>query len=105
MIQISGFNTNSFQLDEIRSTCQESINQQVDIEYFQEVCRDKRNNTVLQRFLIDTKKSDKASKLVWGASGINVGNDYEPGGTAMVAFGKTARRVIQQGTDDLGRWS
>ena len=23
----------------------------------------------------------------------------------MVAFGKTARRVIQQGNDDLGRWS
>ena len=77
----------------------------MDIQCLQEVCQDTRNSTVLQRFLTDTKKSDKASKLVWGASGINVGNDYEPGGTAMVAFGKTARRVIQQGTDDLGRWS
>ena len=51
------------------------------------------------------KKSDRASKSVWGASEINVGNDYKPGGTAIVAFGKTTRRVIQQGIDDLGRWS
>ena len=64
-----------------------------------------RNSTILQRFLTDTKKSDKASKSVWGAIGINVGNNYKPGGTAMVAFGKTARGVIQQGIDDLGRWS
>ena len=55
--------------------------------------------------LKDTKKSDRASKSVWGASEINVGNDYKPGGTAMVAFGKTAKRVFKQGIDDLGRWS
>ena len=42
---------------------------------------------------------------MWGASEINVGNDYKPGGTAMVAFGKTGRRVIKPGIDDLGRWS
>ena len=34
-----------------------------------------------------------------------MGSDYKPGGTAIVAFGKTARRVIKQGIDDLGRWS
>ena len=55
--------------------------------------------------MTDTKKSDRASKSVWGASEINIGNDYKPGGTAMVAFGKTARRVIQQSFDDLDRWS
>ena len=99
MIQISGFNTSSIQLDKIRSTCQESINQQIDIQCFQEVCRDTKNSTILQRFLTDTSKS------VWGASGINVGSDYKPGGTAVVAFRKTAIRVIQQGIDDLGRWS
>ena len=42
---------------------------------------------------------------MWGSSVINVGNEYKPGGTAIVAFGKTARRVIKQGIDDLGRWS
>ena len=47
---------------------------------------------------------DRASKSFRGASEINVGNDYKPGCTAIVAFGKTARRVIQQGIDDLGRW-
>ena len=48
---------------------------------------------------------DKASKSVLRAGEINVGNDYKPGSTAMVAFGKTVRvrRVIQQGIDDLGR--
>ena len=40
---------------------------------------------------------------MWGTSRINVGSDYKPGGIAVVAFGKTTRRVIQQGTDDLGR--
>ena len=60
---------------------------------------------MLQRFLRDTKKRDKASKLVWGVSEINVGNEYKPSGTAMVAFGKTARKVIKQGIDDLGWWS
>ena len=42
---------------------------------------------------------------MWGASRINVGSEYKPGDTAVVAFGKIARRVIQQGVDDLGRWS
>ena len=42
---------------------------------------------------------------MWGFSEINVGNEYKPGGTAIVAVGKTTRRVIKQGIDDLGRWS
>ena len=41
---------------------------------------------------------------MWGASEINVGNDYKPGSTAIVAFGKTARRLIQQEIDNLGKW-
>ena len=96
MLRILGFNTNSIQIDEIRSTCQESIDLQVDIQCYQEVFQDTRNSIILQQFLRDTKKSDRASNPVWGANEINVGNDYKPGGTAMVAFGKTARRVIQQ---------
>ena len=55
--------------------------------------------------MTDTKKSDRVSKSGWGASEIIVDNDYKPGGTAIVAFGKTTRRVIQHGIDDLGRWS
>ena len=105
MLRISGFNNNSIHLDEIRATCQDSIDLQVDIQCYQEVCRDTRKSSVLQQFLRDTKKSDPASKSVWGSSAINVGNEYKPGGTAIVAFGKTARRVIKQGIDDLGRWS
>ena len=38
MIRISGFNTNSIQLDEITSTCQELIDLQADIRCYQEVC-------------------------------------------------------------------
>ena len=34
MIQTSGFNTNSIKLNEIRSTCQVSIDQQIDFQYF-----------------------------------------------------------------------
>ena len=65
-----------------------------------------RNSTILQRFLMtENKKSDRASKSVWGASRINVGSDYKLGGTAVVAFGKTASRVIQQVIDNLSRWS
>ena len=105
MIRILGFNTSSIQLDEIRSTCQESINQQVNIQCFQELCRDTRNRSILQLFLTDRKKSDRASKSIWGASELNVGNDYKSGCTLMVDFGKTVRRVIQKGIDDLGRWS
>ena len=41
---------------------------------------------------------------MWGASRINVGSEHKPGGTVVVAFGKIARRVIQQGIDVLGRW-
>ena len=55
--------------------------------------------------MTDTKKSDRVSKSVWDESGINVGSDYKPGSTAVVAFGKKTRRMIQQGIDDLGRWS
>ena len=103
--QISGFNTNGIKLDEIRSLCQESIDQQKDIQCFQEVCRDTRNSTILQQFLTDIKRSNRASKSVWDASRINIDSEYKPGGTAGVAFRKTARRVIQQGIDNLGRWS
>ena len=48
MIRISGFNTNSIKLDEIRSICQEDVNQQINIQCFQEVCRDTRKSTILQ---------------------------------------------------------
>ena len=51
------------------------------------------------------KKSNRELKLVWVASKINVGRNYKPGGTVMVAFEKQAKRVIQQGIDDFGRWS
>ena len=52
--------------------------------------------------LTDIKKSDRASKSIWSTSELNVGNYYKHGGMAMVYFGKTARRVIQQEIDDLG---
>ena len=42
---------------------------------------------------------------MWGASEINVGSYYKPGGTAVVAFRKVTRRVIKQVIGDLGRWS
>ena len=48
---------------------------------------------------------DQSSKSVWGASEIIVGSDYNPGGARIVVFGKTARKMIQQGFDELGRWS
>ena len=96
MIRISDFDTNSLQLDEIASTCQESIDIQVKIQCYQEVCQDTRNSSMLQQFLKDSKKSNRASKSVWGVNKIDVGNDYKPGGTAIIAFGKTARRVTQQ---------
>ena len=31
---------------------------------------------------------DRVSRSVWGASEINVGNGYKPGGTCMIAFEK-----------------
>ena len=64
MLRISGFNTISIQLDEIESTCQESIDLQVDIQCYQEVCRDTRKSSILQQFLSNTKKRDRASKSV-----------------------------------------
>ena len=48
---------------------------------------------------------DKSAKSVWSASTWNVPTDYKPGGTGIITFGKTARRIINQGIDDLGRWS
>ena len=63
MLRVSGFNNNSIQLDEIRATCQGSIDLQVDIQCYQEVCRNTRKSSVLQRFLRDTKKSDPALNI------------------------------------------
>ena len=104
-IRISGFNPNGIKLDEIRATCQGSVDQQIDIQCFQEVCRDTRRSNIRQRFLTETKKSDRALKSVWGSSTIDVGSEYKPGGASIVAFGKTARRVVQQRMDALCRWS
>ena len=88
MLRILGFNNNSINLNKIRATCQDSIDLQVDIQCFQEVCRDTRKSSLLQRFLRDTKKSDPTSKSVWGYSITNVDNEYKPGGKAIVAFRK-----------------
>ena len=76
MLQISGFSTNSIQLNEIKPTYQESIDLQIDIQCYQEVCRDTRKSSILQRFLKDTKTMDRASKSVWGASEINIGIEW-----------------------------
>ena len=46
MIRISGFNANGIKLNEIRATCQESVDQQIDIQCFQEVCRDTRRSNI-----------------------------------------------------------
>ena len=56
MIQILGFSINSIQLDEIRSTCKESIDKQICIQCFLEVCRDTRKINILQQFFTDTRK-------------------------------------------------
>ena len=85
MIRISGFNPNGIKLDKICATCQESVDQQIDIQCFQEVCRDTRRSNIRQQFLTETKKSDRASKSVWGSSTIDVGSEYKPGGTSIVA--------------------
>ena len=50
MIQTSGFNTNNIQQDGIRSTYQESIDLQVDIQSYQEVCWDIEQSSILQQF-------------------------------------------------------
>ena len=86
----SDFNTKSIQLDEKRSKCKESSDWQIDIQYFPKICRDTRDSTILQRFLTDTIQCDRPSKTASGASEINVGNNYKPGTTAIVAFVKTA---------------
>ena len=64
MLRISGFNNNSISLDEIQATCQDSLDLQIDVQCFQEVCRDMSKSSILQRFLKDTKKSDPTSKSV-----------------------------------------
>ena len=46
---------------------------------------------------------DQLSKSVWGASKSNVGGDYKPGGTGMIAFGKMAWRIINQGYNEMSR--
>lgn len=38
---------------------------------------------------------DQALKSVWGASEINIDSDYKLGSTEIVAFGKTAQRMIK----------
>ena len=53
MIRILGFNPNGIKLDEIRATCQESVDQQIDIQCFQEVCRDTRRSNVRQQYLTE----------------------------------------------------
>ena len=105
MLCSSGFNTNSIKLDKIKATCQDSMDLQVNIQCCQEVCRDSRQSSILQQFLKDTKSMDRASKSVWGARKINVESDYKPGGTGIVAFRKTTRKIIQQEFDELGRCS
>ena len=63
---------------------------QVNIQCYQEVCCDTKKSSILQQFLNGTKSIDRASKSVCEANEINVGRNYKPGGTGIVAFGKEA---------------
>lgn len=76
---------------------------QIDIQCYQEVSRDTRKSSILQRFLTDTKKIDRASKSVWGRSEINVRNDYKPGGTGTVWL-RSERQQEEEYNKDLMTW-
>ena len=51
------------------------------------------------------RKIDQSAKSTWSSSQLASTNDFKPGGTGIVTFGKTATRIIQSGRDELGRWS
>ena len=69
ILQISGFNTNSITLDEeIEAKRQASMDLQVDIQCYQEVCWNTRRSPILQQFLKDTKKHESIIEVSIGAS-------------------------------------
>ena len=95
MIRISGFNTNSIQLNEIKSAFQESIDLTLTFNVTKKFAGILGIVLYCNNFWTTQRRwIEHQIQSVLGASGINVGDDYKPDETAIVAFGKTVKRVI-----------
>lgn len=87
-------------------------------EYLEEVKRMGADTIALYEINLDTQKS-QVKKLLYDtsqqvfdhqrvtftSSTIPSKNQYKPGGTLILTNGKASGRVVDAGTDDLGRWT
>jgi hypothetical protein len=107
MIRISGCNPNGIKAHQLKSHLQNSMDLQVDIQCYSEVNIDFLQTQQRQRFYENTKSMDRQARSVWGTSQVVVENEsaFKPGGTAIIAMGKTAGRVKKSGIDSMGRWT
>jgi exonuclease III len=104
-IRISTWNPNGINTNQVHSILQQSLDLSIDIQGYSEVSRDFLKQSQCQPFQEATTRMDRHSKSIWGTSQVIVEGDYKPGGTALITFGKTARRVKERGSDPLGRWT
>jgi hypothetical protein len=107
MIRISGCNPNGIKSNQLKSHLQHAMDQQVDVQCYSEVNTDFLQTQQRQQFYENTKAMDRQARSVWGTSHVVVDNKsaFKPGGTAIVAMGKTAGRVKKSGMDSMGRWT
>jgi hypothetical protein len=105
MIRISGCNPNGIKANQLKSHIQNAMDLQADIQCYSEVNTDFLQTKQRQQFYENTKVMDIQARSVWGTSHVVVDNNsaFKPGGTAIVAMGKTAGRVKKLGIDSMGR--
>ena len=89
----------------IESTIQHASDGDIDIQGYSEINLDTNKRYLLKRIRDGVRKIDHSAKSTWSSSQLTSTNDFKPGGTGIVTFGKTATRILQSGRDDLGRWS
>jgi hypothetical protein len=107
MIRISVCNPNGIKSNQLRNHIQNAMDLDVDIQCYSEVNTDFLQTQQRQQFYKNTKAMNRQARSVWGTSHVIVDNKsaFKPGGTAIVALGKTAGRVKKAGIDSMGRWT
>ena len=105
ILRFSCINLNGITPSTVQDTIQHTLESQIDLQGYSEVNLDTmkpENRIALQE---NTTKMDPAAKSIWGTSILPSPSNFKPGGTAIVAFSRSASRVKKTGMDPLGRWT
>ena len=98
-------NHGGINIEEWKIILNQTINNQVDIQCLVENNLNTHNFFTRRQLHHQLQQSNLQTTSVWASSELESNSSFQPGGTAIVTFGKTVGRMKNKGVDKLGRWS